>query len=560
MKNILFFTIALFFSIVTFIDSNLLSFFGVPRVLWNFEFTKVTLINIFIPLLSIYFLIKNFKQKIYIPKIVFVIFGMFLISSFLAEFPFTNIFWNNIHWHWLLLFSNLIIFFTILLNFEKNKIEKTIKYITFLSPIVFFLYILENINTDNFKIWFYDYPNYLALYSLMILPFILKRIWFTINYYLDNWGKQNKSFYDFFKWKYFYIIIFILLTISLFLTKITLAIIIYLLYLVYFFSQNSLIKEYKKIFLIFWGIFISFVIIYILTWLQSDIQSFISKYFIWESSFKAFSGDFKNIVFWVWNDSLWYKIEWFKSPFLYIFEWFNLNIQKPNNFILYIFYSFWFLGFAIFLNCFYDFIANYQKKSAFYHIITIFLIFCFFNYASAVNYFFLVIIIPYIVKRPNIKNIFLKTKVFFIILWIFSIIASLLYYKEETFYFKSNLYISNNFFYKKLKLENYKDYILNTNTDFIIKCEEILKKSKSVENYFYCWDMFSKNGFNSTWEIYYKKWLKKLPNLRNKDSIYFKNIFIKYLYSKENFFYDKLFPLNKILKKVNIENNLWKNI
>lgn len=555
MKNLIFFIIALIFSFITIIDSNLLSTFWLSKVFWSFEFTKVTLINIFIPIFSIFFLIKNFKKKIYIPKIVFIIFGMFLLSSIFAEYKLTNIFGNNMSWHWIILFANLTIFFTILLNFEKNKIEKIIKYITLLSPIVFILYILEySFSLKNFTPSFHEYPNYLALYCLMILPFILKRIWFTINYYLNNRAnKENINFINFFKWKYFYIVIFILLTISLFLTKITLAIIIYIAYIFYFFSQNSLVKEYKKIFILIWLILTIIIFTYIWTWLKSEIQNLISKFWIWEASFKAFSWDLKNIAFWVWNDSLWFKVDWYKSWFLYIFEWFNFKFEKPNNFILHIIYSFGFLWFTIMLSCFYDFISKYQKKSAFFHIITIFFIFCFFNHSSAINYIFLVIIISYIMKRNELKYLFKETKVFFIIFWVFSIISSFIYYNEESKSFKKDLYVSENKIYKKLKFENYQEYILNTNSDFFIKCEEILKNNKSIENYFYCWNIFWKNWYKSTWKIYYKKWLEKLPDLWNKESIFFKNLLIKYFFDDKKYFNDKNYNLKEILQRTNKE-------
>ena len=314
------FYITTLFLILSLINSKILNNFWIDLwfyVKWNFEFTKAMFFNVFSSIFIIFYFIINYKQKMIIPKIAYYILLLFFVSLISSSFFITNVFWNEVKWHWLLLFINLLWLFIILINQEKNIKIKILKIIIFLSifPILlaikeYFLPTFEYNEIQNRAFGTFWHPNLLALFLLILLPFLLDKI------------KNNSYFF-----------IFVISSFAIFLSKSFIWIIIYIDYVLWFLVKKlKLEKKYTITFLIlisFWLIILiyNFGII-------TKLSSFISRFFIIETSLKLLFSDIKYVFFWLWNDSLQYLFDNFKSPYLYIFEnsWFTAD--RPHNAII----------------------------------------------------------------------------------------------------------------------------------------------------------------------------------------------------------------------------------
>lgn len=556
MKNLDIILLSFIFSFLVIINAKILTFFWVPEVIWWYEFTKSIIFNIIFSIFSIYFFTKNFKKEIFLPKAFFAILIVFCISIFVSAYPLTNIFWNNLKWHWLIFLTNLLILFITLINIEKNKIEKLFKFITiqsffiFLTIIFWFFFISKENN-----ILFFSYPNYISLYCLMIFPFLLQKIKIS---FLDKNEKNIKLWsFSFKKYNFstkIYFLNLILLIITLFLTKSALSIIILIVYLNHFFKVNLKSKA-KKI----WNYIIFFltlllIILFFKIWIKTELNSIISKFFVWESTYNSISWNIFNTIFWLWNDSFLYVFESYKSKYLYIFENIWFNVDRSSNILLHILYTFWIVWLIFFINSIYSFFLTFKKEAVFYHITLIFLIFSLFNFLSIINYFLIIVIVSLIYIKWEIKKYYKKTKIFIIFFSIISAIWSGFYYFEETKLFKNEKYISNNLIFKSLKLENKEKNVIKLNNDIFKMCENLLKINKSSESFFYCWNFFWDVWYKNLAQVYYKKWIEKIPNLWDEKSPYFNNIFVKYLFSKEKFFDKEYSNILEILKRVK-ENN-----
>lgn len=512
------------------------SYFGIDNnfsVDWKFEFTKAILSNIFLWFLSIIFFVKNFYKKIIIPKYIFFLFILFFYSLISSSFFYTNIFWNDIKWQGLLFFANLVIFLVILLNTTNKNIKKIIGTLLLLSTIPLIIAIKEYLlptfdywNLSNRAIWTFWHPNFLALYIIMFIPIIIQKI------------KQNK----------FYILLFLLFTITLFLTKSFIAIIIFFLYILYILQKNKFIKNKKIIYIwLFISLFLWIYIIYNF-WLITKLNSFVSRYYIWETTIKIIFSDIKNIIFWLWNDSLFYLFEKYKSSELYIFENIWYSADRPHNLILNIFVSFWILGISFLIYFLYIFKTKFKKQSIYFSII-IFLIFCLFNFASVATYLLIVIFIAYIAKKHYKKNNYYITKIFFITISIISIVFSIFYYIDQNKKYNNKNYFTENRILKNIYLENPENNIFYKNSDINIICEELTNFSQSVETYFYCWNnMYYSNRDKAI--KYYELWLNKLPDMYNSQSKYYNNFLIKNIFNYDRFISDKYSNLQEILNRV----------
>ena len=138
----------------------------------------------------------------------------------------------------------------------------------------------------------------------------------------------------------------------------------------------------------------------------------------------------------------------------------------------------------------------------------------------------------------------------------FSIFGSYFSYnyfiEEHKIYINEN-YKTDNSIIKKIESENIEKNIFETNQNNHKKlCEQLIEYSSSVENYFICWDLLyiqdKEKAIN-----YYNLWLKKLPDLWNKNSSYYNNEIIKETISWHRFFSKKYSNLEIILGRVWIE-------
>ncbi|MDD2907231.1 MAG: O-antigen ligase family protein [Candidatus Gracilibacteria bacterium] len=523
-----------FFVILSLINSKILNNFGIDLGLYvkgNFEFTKAIFFNVFSSLFIIIYFLLNFRKKIIIPKVIYAILGLFFISLISSSFFLTNIFGNEVKGNGLLMFINLIGLLIILINQKKDTKINILKYILFLSIIPILLTIKEYYfptfvynEIQNRAFGTFGHPNLLALFLLILLPFLLDKI------------KNNYIFF-----------IFVLFSIAIFLSKSFIGIVIYVIYVLWFLIKKlKLEKKYiiTFLFLISFGVLILIYNFGIIT----KLNSFISRFFIIETSLKVIFSDIKYIIFGLGNDSLQYLFDNYKSPYLYIFENSGFTADRPHNLVISILLNYGFLGLILFLYIIYNFIKNY-KNNPYFHSILLFLIFNLFNFSSIIHYFFIILIISIIYKKSkNIKNAYLL-KIFFIIISIFSIISSIIYYKEENKSFLSKNYTSNIEIYTNLKNENIENSILKSNNSYEIICKNLTQSINSAENNLFCGDLF--------WNIdkkisiyYYKKGLEKLPDMWNKNSMYYDNIFVKKLYNENRFFSEKFSNLKLILDRI----------
>lgn len=499
---------------------------------WNYEFTKTIFFNIFSGLIILLFYISNFWKKIKFSNLIYIPIFLLIITSIFSKFPLTNIFWEAWKWHWLLMFINLIWLFIVLINQEKKFLVKTIKTFIYSSIFILFFWFKEYFfptfdywNLSNRAISTLWHPNFLALYLIVLIPFLINEI------------KNN-----------IYKIILFLSLILLFLTKSIVWISLLIAYLI-FIWKNKINKKYFYL-LIFSLISIWIFIIYKF-WFITKLNSFISRFYIWETSFKIIFSDIKILLFWAWADSLSYIFNTYKSAELYIFENIWFTADRNHNIFIYIFYHFWIFNLIWFLYLLLFLFKNY-KNNPYYNSIILFILFCFLNFSSIVTYFFIIILLSYIFKNKiktynKIYSIFIMS-----LISLFWVVWSFIYYIEE---YKSKLtattYIQNKY-YLELKSEKPKNKIID-NSKLNNLCETLTKEIPTAENYFYCWNLYWSNDKEKS-IIYYKKWLEIIPDMRNNNSKYYDSFLIKLLFSRERFFSEKYSNLKEILNRVNSEN------
>lgn len=529
----------LLFIILSLANSKLLHIFWVDfwfYVKWTYEFTKSLFFSIFSSIFIISYFLIFFKEKIIIPKIIYAILGLFWISLFTSEFPITNIFWSDIKWHSILLFTNLIWLFIILINQKKEIKTKILKYTVYLSIIPLYIAIKEYYypsfnywDIANRAFWTFGHPNSLALYLLMLLPILLNKI------------RNN-----------IVLVIFILFTYTIFLTKSVIWITFYLAYTLWILSRHNEIKRKQIIF--YSGLLITWVAFLIYNfWIITKLNSFVSRFFIWETTIKIIFSNIKYIIFWIWNDSLQYLFDAFKSPYLYIFENYSFTADRTHNIILKIFLTYWLLWLSIFSYIVYIFFRK-CKNNAYFHAIILFLLYNLLNFSSIIHYFVLIILISIIYKKNKNKWNQFFLKIFFILISTISIISSIIYYREEYKAYLHKNYKSNIDIYNNLKKEDIEKTILKSSKTYIEICENLTNKISSAENYIFCWNLFWKIDKNVSLN-YYKKWLEIIPDMRDINSIYFNNFFVKNLYNENRFFSEKFNNLEEVLKRLEIKMN-----
>ena len=520
------------------INSHLLDFFGLENIWkyfyvnWNYEFTKVMFFNIFSGIiLFLYFLWTLFKkQKIYIPKIIFPILVSIIISTFFSISPYTSLFWNSDKAHSLVMFFNLIWIYIILIN-SDNSFKKSILFwsVLWLIPLIYFA-LFEFVNPSynywdlwNRALWTFGHPNYLALYLLLFIPIINNPL-----------PPLSRGIYK----KYFYYILLFFTLITLFLTKSVWAIFLFFNYLIFI-----KIDEIKKIistkfFLIIYLILFLISIKFVLFLYPEKLHSFVSRFYLWQSTLDIIFSNIKTFFIWNWVWTLDLVFDNFKVPELYIFENFWFTADRPHNIFLNIFYSFWIFWLSIFSYLIIPLLISPFKGEKKYKISLILaLIFLFLNYASISSYLVIILIISLIsphLASPKGRGIYI-----FNYLIIFLIMSISIYWA----------YNSYEKYKKEIKIYNLE--IPNSDVQ-IPHCENL--KIKSAESYFYCWDKFWYKWEKEKAKIFYNLWLKKLPDLWNKNSKYFDNILIKdNSLILHRFYSEKYSNLKEVLKKVLIK-------
>lgn len=568
LNKIILFLLALLFVFLPLINSHLLDLFWVDFdifVSWNYEFSKVIFFNIIswiiIPLFFLSKLIKQSnKNKI---SIVFKYFIWFFIlvlamSTIFSSSPYISFFWNDSKAHSFIMFLNLIWFFIVLYNQKKEKLKKLVSY-TIISYIIvsaiwLWQYFLPSYNygeLSNRLISTFWHPNYLALFYLMLTPVIIRKI------------EKSKI----------YFLVFILLAISIFFTKSALGILLFLFYLIFKFLYK---KNRKNIFILTSAFSLLFLIIFILSfWLETKISSFISRIFIWETTLRIIFSDIKIILFWWWTETLGFHFDNFKSVYLYIFENIWYKADRSHNLFLDFFYSFWIWWFLVLFFIF-SFISKrffknlWNKNNYYLESLILFFVFCLFNFPSIVHYTIFVLFLVIILKDGDKKEKkSIKSLSFFIIIllvinsiiWVYFsskfYLAEMYFTKKEYEKSKETFPYYPKYFYKTRDLEKWllldwsrENYILQniySLNDTKENCYKLVKELPYSENYLYCYEVLNKLWEKEAIE-FAKKWLLKLPDLRNNDSNYYNNFFVKNFINWNRFFSPKYSNLKEILE------------
>lgn len=560
--------IYILFIILPLVNSHLLDLFWLKiwniYVNWNYEFTKVMFFNILSPIIIILFLVQKYinKEKIIIYKILNIILFLIILSSVLSISPFISIFWNNSKSHWFFMFINLIWLFIVLLNQKKDFLEKLLKIILTSSALVIFIaiwqYFLPSFNywdLSNRALWTLWHPSYLVLYLIVLIPLLLYKI-----------QKENNIIY---------LVILWLVIFSIILTKSAWWIFITSLYLIYYIYKNTYIKYKNIVFITIWILVFLIILLYLIKYFwYTKIYSFISRFYIWNSTLDISFSSIKTLLIWNWFETLDLIFEKYKNINLYIYENIWFTADRPHNLFLNIFYHTWILWLILIIIWVYNIIKNYIKnndiKNHFlYESLILFFIYTIFNFSSIVSYLLIIFILAYILKSFEIKNKFNNLFIIFIIMIssILSITYSTKYYIAETYVYKKEYNkaldifpYNQNYYYKiwqydnwlniwKYKEEKYYYSKIIWNKKNIEKiCLELTNQFPTAENYFYCWEYLEILWKKDLSIDFYNNWLKKLPDLWNKNSIYYNNIFINKESLKHRFFSEKYSNIKNILK------------
>lgn len=547
----------------------------------NFEFTKAIYFNIFSTLIFTVFFVEYIfisRKKILLwsreKNILTAICITLWTSTYFSLSPFTSLIWDLEKWHTTLLYIHIIWLYIVFR--QLNNSDKIWIIHTFIaSGILAAILAIKELYYPSFdygalsvralgSLW---HPNYLSGFLLLLLPFIFSPFPFA---------KKR-------------IQVWIQITlICLFLTTIILCQSIFALFLscIYiwcFINKNTqLIPSLLRIGL-GWGIFFAIIVIWALTsitlYMPDKLHSFLSRFYLWETTFKIILSDYKILFFWAGLETLPYFFNSFKVPELYIYENFGFSADRPHNFILNIFYHFGLLWISIFFYFLFLLQRKYlevkRRGDGFklweyisFSVIILFLLYWVFHYFSVVSYLLIIFVITLFLSKKQAQNssvkLLMSLIVFISIIWAFS---SLRLYAWEVYYkkweernalemiFHPKYFLSFWETDKAQKLEwiisekNYKTQII-LSQDKQLWCDNFTKNYPSVENYFYCAEILEKQWKDILSKKYYNTWLTKLPDLWNENSVYWDNYFIKNTITGNRFFAPKFWDIRSVLEKV----------
>jgi hypothetical protein len=544
----------LFFSI-SLIHSSFLNYFWFDYnslVNWSFEFTKVIFFNIISSLTIILFLFEQFfnKESIKIPykKILLFITSISILSTIFSISPFISLFWNQEKAHSMILVLNLISIFIVLVNKKKEVLNNILKIYLLSIIIVCFIWIKEfyfpslgyqgKLNNAVSSFW---NNQFFALSIILLIPLFLKK----------------------YQFKYTYLLL-IFLSFCLLVTKSFIWITIFFVYLLFYLFGK------KKWFLIsFLFIFLSSIIIFL--YFPEKLHSLLSRFYIWQNVISLYLFNIKNIIFWYWFETLDLMFSKEKNPYLYIFENYWFIADRSHNLWLDILYSTWIFWFILAIYTSYQ-ILKQTKNTYYFDIFLIFFIFCFFNFAWVSHYLFLLLILSIFMKKDWIDTDLSKFKtnyLFFIptIFCLFSIIYSTRFYIAEMYY-KSwyiekaiNNYSYPEYYFEILNFDEWLKYysfppliyyqkmiLTNPYNNLINNCETLVSNYTIAENYLWCWNLLEDKNYKKESLDFYKRWLSKLPNLWDENSIYYNNFFVKHTISWNRFLSEKYWNLRQIIE------------
>ena len=564
--------IFLFFSLPL-IHWELFSTFWIGTSFWvngNFEFTKS---QFFICISGVIFIITWLISIIEQKKIVFntpliLSFWVLVLSTIFSISPLTALFWMESKWHGILMFGSLICIYFILLQIEKNFMKQlfftSVAWWFFASIIAikeFFYPSFDYGDLASRALGTFGHPNYLVLFLLLLIPFIFEK------------AKKHSFLY----------LLLIPIISVIFLTKSVWGVIIFSVFLLFVWStkiacvipMNAVwTKKIKRSYMIFFTLFIIVSIIYTVFefWFLTKLHSFLSRFYIWESTMRIIVENPKIFFIGSWADTLTAYFSSYKSSELYIFENFGFIADRPHNLFLNILFHFWIAWVWVLVFLLYKLYKNYQNNYL-YHSLIIFLAFTIFNFASVASYLLLVLILACISSQDKkVSYNFFITMVLLIFWSVWVYYSSLLYYSEvkvakNQYALAINIfpYVANNYF-AIWEPELWKKYLWYESSKYYISkiqkwenqpaaCENFTNAQNSAESYFYCWSVFWNQNQKEWAQSYYMKGLAKMPNLWDNKSEYLQSSIIRESIDGIRFFSEKYSPLQEVLDRAGIENN-----
>lgn len=526
-------------------------------VSWNFEFSKALFLNIFTSLVFVSFIIEHIfiaknTLKVAHARIFAWVTFILIVSTIFSLSPFISLIWDLEKWHTLLAYFNLSLIYIILSNCEKKTIESLIR-VSIFSGICVSMLAIKELYIPSFHygalasraLWSFWHPNYLAWYLLVILPFIPS---------ITNTLLRQISI--------FIVVVTILLAQSIVALTLTIWFLVYY----YLWAKK---KISKKIWLCS-TLWVSILWCFIVTlYFPEKLHSFLSRFYLWESSLRIIFSDIKIFLIWWWAETLPYLFDSFKVPQVYIFENYGFTADRPHSIYLNIFYHFWVLGLSLFGYCLYLYIKNFKntpENIAFF----LLLLFGIFHYFSLASYLVILICIIHRNQGPvrefpvYISRILACVLVIIGLLWAYYskqlYLAEILsaekrYSQAEAAFSHPKYLIKNEKFTQAEKRENLisvknikAQILMQNNKDSL--CKLLTHTYPSAENYFYCGNIFDELWNTETSKKYYTLWLTKLPDLWNDDSLYWDNYFVAKTITGNRFFSEKFWDIHSILKKV----------
>ncbi|MCP4523189.1 MAG: hypothetical protein GY828_03140 [Candidatus Gracilibacteria bacterium] len=567
--------------------SHLGEFFGFEnlyQVSGSYEYTKVSLFNFFGPLFAVFLGFKIIKKETLViqnPVLLISISLILIFSTYFASIPFVSLFGSVEKGHGMFFFFNLILLYITLSNINRNNVKKIFSgFIVILSFVCiygiyeYFFPSFDYGSLSNRLVSSLGHPNYVGAVLLVLIPYSCENILTKLKYKYKN---------------IIFGILFILGVFTLILTKSALAIFLiftYFLYkfLLYFCNNYNVIQN--NFHSIVFGNIILIILLGILLlsfYAPEKFSSFISRYYIWETSFKIIFSDIKIFFLGVGPENMKLYFDIFKSPELYLYENIGFTADRTHNIFLQFWVDFGILGFLFICSVyyrFYKFVLSTQEKIKKYNWMIysgISLSIFYLIHPISITGYISVILLFTLYLKDSTKNIPQKysTNIFFIGLIILSFISSYFVihgYKAEIsakqndyekslflFPFYETYYYHNADIQGALKINNgYKTegYFLEniyTGKNILIDCDRLTKNYASVENYFYCGQIIDSLGHSGTAIQYYKTGIQKFPDVWNPDSKYLQNFPGKYIIQTERILHPKYSNIQEILKKLDLQ-------
>jgi len=516
---------------------------------WNFEFFKVTVFNILSALIFFSYFCSRTQNKVNIISSDIYIFLLLCVSSIFSLSPIISAIGDIEKWHTALMFCNLLWLFIILRTQKRAFLEKLI-LTSFVALCISCLIGLKEYFYPSFHygelwnrfIWTYWHPNYFSWFVILALPFfiLIKNIF--LRYILG-----------------------IIIWISLIISQSLVALFLISAYLWYILFQK---KPYIYIWICSWIVLTLWISVFLL--FPEKLHSFVSRYYLWETTVRIMIDFPRYILSGFWAETLPYYFESYKSPELYIFENYWYTADRPHNFFLNIFYHFWIFWILWFLYILIYFLKYFRSKAV--HIsLALFLLYGIFHYFSIVSYSFLIIVLALYYKErfawiqnKTYYSSHIMSSIFVVISLIWGLcsinilraeilsaqgkntqayeIFPLQIYSTPTQRWSTHSYIY--WLSSPKSLRNRVQIFPQKET----LCDELLTQYPSVENYFYCGQVFETLWRDEIAKSYYTLWLQKLPDLWNENSSYWGEYLIKNTITWNRFFSEKFWDIRRILE------------